>query len=425
MLANRQYPQVRVMAAGWSTHDRCLLCLRNIVEADKAACGGTEAMHASEGAPAAPTSMYDGGETTQHTTDTGDATRSMQRKSVVATQDQTDKSPIGNLYHRGWACMSEPLATARTKWAPEKDIATAKACDVQGNPAWERSLFPKPPRPMRPRAIVESFRWIVEPVGRIIEGDVYPDGSALDGPAMEFMRCGWAFVVLTGGSVTAAACGAPPPLITDIAGAEAWAMLQAAIRAFPGRCTFRGDCKSCIDMIKAGLASATSAKRVLARVYALLILALEDTDRSTILWMPAHNTAVHVGKVALRDGSMLTADDLFANDAADGYPKEAVEEHKVPKGDVKAWKEDCAIAKARAKWLVRVATLACNVPHFPFSDSEATRWRSDEAKWEKLGQPSVLQKGRPVVAAAGLNRGHTPVRMPQFCGKRSGWKCST
>ena len=37
VLANRQYPQVRVMAAGWSHHDRCLLCLHNILELEKAA----------------------------------------------------------------------------------------------------------------------------------------------------------------------------------------------------------------------------------------------------------------------------------------------------------------------------------------------------------------------------------------------------
>ena len=77
--------------------------------------------------------------------------------------------------------------------------------------------------------------------------------------------------------ITAAARVAPPPWITDNARAKVWAMLQAALRAFPGRCTFKGECMSCIEMIKAGLASATSAKRVLARVYALLIPALEDT----------------------------------------------------------------------------------------------------------------------------------------------------
>ena len=105
----------------------------------------------------------------------------------------------------------------------------------------------------------------------------------MDGPAPELMRCGWSFVVLTGGVITPAACGVPPPWITDIAGSEAWAMLQAALRAIPGLCTFKGDCMSCIDMIKAGWASATPAKRVYARVYALLIPALEDTEHKILL----------------------------------------------------------------------------------------------------------------------------------------------
>ena len=159
--------------------------------------------------------------------------------------------------------MAEPLAAARQKWAPEKDLATVRACDVQGNPAWERALFPKPPRPKMRRAVEASFRWILEPEGGIITGDVYPDGSALDGPVKELMRCGWSFVVVTAGVITAVARGVPPPWITDIEGAEAWALLQAALRAIPGRCTFKGDCKSCIDMIKAGLAVATSARRSL------------------------------------------------------------------------------------------------------------------------------------------------------------------
>ena len=35
-LAGRQYPQTRVFAAGWSQHNRCILCLYDIVQADVA-----------------------------------------------------------------------------------------------------------------------------------------------------------------------------------------------------------------------------------------------------------------------------------------------------------------------------------------------------------------------------------------------------
>ena len=33
-LSGRQYPQVRVFAAGWSERNRCILCLHDIVQAD-------------------------------------------------------------------------------------------------------------------------------------------------------------------------------------------------------------------------------------------------------------------------------------------------------------------------------------------------------------------------------------------------------
>ena len=39
-LAGRQYPQTRVFAAGWSKHNRCILCLHDIVQADAAKNGG-------------------------------------------------------------------------------------------------------------------------------------------------------------------------------------------------------------------------------------------------------------------------------------------------------------------------------------------------------------------------------------------------
>ena len=37
VLAKRQYPQVRVKAAGWADHDRCLFCLHDIVKAEATA----------------------------------------------------------------------------------------------------------------------------------------------------------------------------------------------------------------------------------------------------------------------------------------------------------------------------------------------------------------------------------------------------
>ena len=63
-------------------------------------------------------------------------------------------------------------------------------------------------------------------------------------------------------------------------------------------------------MIHAGLVVATSAKRALARIYGLLLPALEDTNLSCVLWMPAHKSAAHVGKLRLSNGDLLTIEDV-------------------------------------------------------------------------------------------------------------------
>ena len=40
-IANRQFPQTRVKSCGWSLHDRCLMCLSTVVDADVGAHQGT------------------------------------------------------------------------------------------------------------------------------------------------------------------------------------------------------------------------------------------------------------------------------------------------------------------------------------------------------------------------------------------------
>ena len=105
---------------------------------------------------------------------------------------------------------------------------------------------------------------------------------------------------------------------------------------------FKGDCKAGIDMIHAGLAVATSAFRVPARVYGMLLPALEDVGLDRILWMPAHKSAAHVGKLRLSNGDLLTKADVEGNDGADNGAKEGVEEHRVPIAVGQEW---CEIVK--------------------------------------------------------------------------------
>ena len=68
-----------------------------------------------------------------------------------------------------------------------------------------------------------------------ITGTIYTDGSRLDGLVELLAVNGWAFVAVDDtGEPTAIARGIPPSWITDIPGAEAWAVLQAALRRSPG-----------------------------------------------------------------------------------------------------------------------------------------------------------------------------------------------
>ena len=135
-------------------------------------------------------------------------------------------APDGTLFHRSWICKS--LDEPRQEEAPPEDINRTKHGWGAGDPAWERALAPMPPLPSRRRMEHETFHWIVKPQdGLLPPGDIYVDGSALDGPYRQLIRCGWGFVTIDDlGYITAAARGVPPPWIDDIGGAEGWPLLQ-------------------------------------------------------------------------------------------------------------------------------------------------------------------------------------------------------
>ena len=93
--------------------------------------------------------------------------------------------------------------------------------------------------PLARRSGVETFNWHIKPLHGPVAGEVYTDGSARDGPTPELLRCGWSFMVIDGaGKITAAAYGVPPPWITDIGGAEAWALYQSLLCTIPEQCKY-------------------------------------------------------------------------------------------------------------------------------------------------------------------------------------------
>ena len=91
VVAGRQYPQTRVKACGWSLHDRCLVCLNEIVEVE------------SEGRCMLPKTVRD---------------------VIVATPEQLSKAPKGDLVHRHWGCKHTDAL--RGKLAPHSDVRAAR-----------------------------------------------------------------------------------------------------------------------------------------------------------------------------------------------------------------------------------------------------------------------------------------------------------
>ena len=85
--------------------------------------------------------------------------------------------------------------------------------------------------------------------------------------------------------------------------------------------------------------------------------------------MPAHTKAADVGVAKLSDGTVLTARDRAANDAADHVAKRGAETHRVPKDIRKTVK----LRERLAEWAARtlaVATFAAN--NAPNGDGEPT-----------------------------------------------------
>ena len=125
--------------------------------------------------------------------DLGAARLSKIRYKLEASPEQIDVAPVGNLGHRIWRCQSEWMSKLRNKWAPAEGMHPTQQCNVEGHPAWERALRPRPTKPVRSVEKEESFRWVVEPSDGMLEGTAYSDGSFLDGPIPELARGGWSF----------------------------------------------------------------------------------------------------------------------------------------------------------------------------------------------------------------------------------------
>ena len=126
-------------------------------------------------------------------------------------------------------------------------------------------------------------------------------------------------------------------------------------------------------------------RNALARIHGLLHTALDGDDGKRVGWMPAHLTQADLalGRATKSDGSPVRAVDIWANDVADKLAKLGAEYHRVPAEEVKRWKAAFTAAKARAKWIGIATQAAGNHAHFPYRDSEASRWKAVAAQRKK------------------------------------------
>lgn len=370
VVANRQWTQERCHKAGYVTHAKCLFCL-----------------HASP--------------TTDH---------------EPPSQQQLDEAPTGHHKHRIWCCPR--LEPARAQLISPEIAAMASDCPLDDG-ALERALLPSAAAAVPAPAVLHTFTWTVCPPGGSFQGVVYTDGSRLDGPSPLLARNGWAFVVVDEAGLTiASASGVPPDWVDDIPGAEAWALVQAASHAQTG-CTYRVDCEPCVKAFHRGRDWATSDRRPHARVHGLMFAALGDTDRGSVVWMPAHTSEDDVGIARLGDGSLLTAIDRAANAEADLLAKAAVELHRVPQQVRTEIRKRDELVTLTARLVARITYEAGHQTLPPQRDTDASRATAaaaarmrQQAAHEQLPRDVVVVAPRPLLLG-----GHALVAIV------GGWTC--
>ena len=185
--------------------------------------------------------------------------------------------------------------------------------------------------PAQPVNISGSFEWLRQPDITIAHGEEvcwHFDGSMLNGMWKPYRSTGFGIVV-TGadGRLLAYGRGQPPHWCKTAAAAEAWALCSVVSQA-PFVPSIRTDCMSLISTAAAGIHKATEPRRMLARIWVLIGVALDGDiqqlgDNSALVWVPAHTSPSAIGEAKRSDGARLTHIDWRANRLADGLAKQA------------------------------------------------------------------------------------------------------
>ena len=288
----RQWPQARLARAGKAVHDKCMLCAHhaaNLLGVD---------------IDCLPEPIF-------------------------------NELPVGDLRHR--VCHCPKLAPFRHRIGEELQQLGWPGQNHEGVSAddWLDSvstgLFTAPMLHVPPPPKLASFEWVRRPTPAQKVSTFYTDGSQFDSEHDITRRLGWAFVGIDDRDrVIAIARGSPPDWISDIPGAESWALLQAAGSADPGA-RFKSDCQPAIGNVTRGAAWACAANRPHARVSGLLHAAFDDTPPDLVTWVPAHTAEHEVGVTPTGSGQLLTRIDRYCNGLADSHAKIAARHTRVSK----------------------------------------------------------------------------------------------
>ena len=104
-MANRQFPQCRVKAAGWSSHDRCMFCLNDAIESALSCC--------------------DREERRKKISEEGKAKSSRRNLLLEANPEILASTPKGTAGHRIYACPR--LKGSRSKHASDELVQKGEA----------------------------------------------------------------------------------------------------------------------------------------------------------------------------------------------------------------------------------------------------------------------------------------------------------
>ena len=185
---------------------------------------------------------------------------------------------------------------------------------------------------IKPRDQEESVTWLkpIDDSANQSELTWYIDGSLLDGPRAITASTGAGFAAVDEeGSLAAYGHAWPPPWVKTIPGVEAWTLYKV----LASTCTRKKVVTDCLGNVQAyerGTEWACDAKRPLARVWAPIMLALEDdVAKEALEWMPAHTTPSAVGTRLKSNGQPVTPVDHRANALVDILAKKAAEARRV------------------------------------------------------------------------------------------------